>query len=797
MIRNYFKIAWRNLLGKNGYSVMNIIGLGISMAACVLIGLFVYDEISFDNNILNKARIYRLNEYVHYDGTVPQISAAIGPPIASFLKNNHQEIEDYTRILPATPDIYPSLTLEYNGKKITTSQIICVDTSFAGIFDTKIIEGEKSNFIRDKNSIVLTQSLAYKIFGTTTALHKMLALHTKDEIIYLVVSNVIADFAKTSHIQAEGLLPIPEYIGNGYETNYGVLLGPAYLQLKPGINIKSLEAKLTKTIHDKNRFIDIQLQPLAQVHSKSTDINYDYFNYNKIDGKYIKIFIVIALAIFIIACINFINLTIAIAAYRGKEIAIKKIAGAKRVQIIFQVLAETFFSVFLAVLLSILLAAIFLPNLNNVLNRQLEVSTLYQTKMLGTYAIILLATTFIAGLYPAWLISSSNVNQALKNKILIGQSRITLRNVLVTGQFVIAVIFIVSPIVFLRQLNFLQKKDLGYSYNQVIKVSLDMQTAEKLPFLRSELLKIKGVSDITHGYMEFGGHGSLFGIDYVAPDGQSKQASVNFENADTNYIHFFGMKIIKGSDFSKERAANEYLINETLAKQIGHANPIGKKINLSGGWPEGKIVGVVKDFNYSSLHTKIEPLVINTINGIPDWQKQLYLKISTDEIPQTLSKVESALKLISGNAAIGFQFLDDHFKEVYRSEKQAATMIAIIGGLAILIACLGLFTLTAFIITKRVKEIGIRKVVGASVNNIAVMLSKDFLKLVFIAIIIAFLPAWWAMNTWLQSFAYRITIGADIFLIAGALIVLITLVIVSFQAIKAAIANPVKSLKSE
>ncbi|MEJ7684793.1 MAG: FtsX-like permease family protein [Segetibacter sp.] len=333
----------------------------------------------------------------------------------------------------------------------------------------------------------------------------------------------------------------------------------------------------------KNQFIDMRLQPLEQVHFKSTDINYDFFNYKKIDGKYIKIFIVIALAIFIIACINFINLTIAIAGFRGKEIAVKKIMGAGRIQIIMQVLAETFLSVFMAVLLSILLAAVFLPFLNNILDRELGVNSLYQSKLIGIYAIILLVTSFLAGSYPAWLISSSKVNLILKSKILFGHSRTTLRNMLVTGQFAIAVIFIVSLIVFLKQLSFMQSKDLGYSYNQVIKVPLDMQSAAKLPVLRSELLKIKGVTDVTQGFMELGGNGALFGIDYVAPNGEDKQISVNLENAATNYVQFFGIKILAGRDFSKDNPANEYLINETLAKQIGYTNP-GRQTNQLIRW---------------------------------------------------------------------------------------------------------------------------------------------------------------------------------------------------------------------
>jgi putative ABC transport system permease protein len=771
--------------------------LGVAIAACILIGLFVNNEMSFDKNIPDNNNKYRLIEYMHYEGAAPQLSAAIGPPIAPFLMENYSEIKNYTRVFPATPNIYPSLVLEYNGKKITTDKIACTDTSFDEMFGNKIIEGDKQNFLRTKNSIVLTQSFAYKIFGKAPSVGKQFLVNTGDSTnTYYAVSNVIADMPKTSHLQVDALLPVPEYIGNGLEDNYGVLLGPTYLQLQPGINIKALQAEFTSTTQSKHKSIDMRLQPVMDVHSSSTDISYDFYNYNKIDGKYINIFLIIALAIFLIACINFINLSIAVAAYRGKEIAMKKIVGASRFQIIIQVLSETFLGVFFAIALAIVLATIFLPFLNDLLNRDLNVSLLFQSALIGFYTILLFATTFLAGLYPAWLISSSKINDVLKNKNLAGQSGSLLRNILVTGQFTIAVIFIISLIVTTKQLRFLQNKDLGYSFTQIIKIPLDMQTAGKLPVLRSELSKIKGVEDINTGNLELGGNGALMGINYLAPDGQQQNMSVNFENVSPGYVHFFGMKILEGHDLGKGNNDNEYLINETLAKQIGYANPIGKEINLAGGWPPGEIAGVVKDFNYSSLHSKIEPLIIGNFN-LPFFQKQLYIKLSTADISKTLQKVVATAKSISGNSNISYVFLDDTFKELYRSEKQTEIIIAVVGGLAMIIAGLGLLSIASFVILRRTKEIGIRKILGASGAKIAAMLSKDFLSLVLISILLAFPVAWWVMNKWLQSFAYRIHISWWIFLIAGAAAIFIALITISFQTIKAALANPVKSLRSE
>ncbi len=797
MIKNYFKIAIRNLMRNRSYTAINIIGLGVSIAACILIGFFVHNERSFDNTVPGKDRIYRLTEYMHYQGAAPQLSAAIGPPIPLFLKNNHPEIEAYTRVLPATPYIYNSLTLEYNGKRIKSGQLACADSTFADIFGINILDGDRNGFIRDQNGLVLTQSMATKIFGLESALNKTVALHTNDTTFYMAVSHIIADFPKTSHLQLDGILPMPGDFDNSFlGSNYGVLMGPVYMRLKPGISSTALEAKLSKTIHSKNEGIDMRLQPLAQVHLESTDINYDYFNYNKMDGKYIRVFIIIALAIFVIAGINFINLTIAIAGYRGKEIAVKKVMGATRGQILFQVFTEIFLSVFIALLAAIALAIIFMPFLNTILYRDLDISRLYDPRLVGIYTIILIVTTLLTGSYPTWLISSARVNQALKTKILLGPSRTTLRNFLVTGQFAIAAAFIVSLLVFIKQLRFLQNKDLGYSYDQVIKISLGADNAIKLPILRSQLSKITGVNGVTNGFMELGGNGSLFGINYIAADGQNKHESVNFENAGIDYVSFFGMKMLAGRNFRTGSAANEYLVNETLAKQMGYANPVGKQINLTS-FPSGVVVGMVKDFNYSSLHAKIEPLLISSINDSPVWQSQLYIKLSSANIANTLKKVEATLKSVSGDAGIGWQFMDEHFKEVYKSERQATTMVAIIGGLAIAIACFGLLSLAAFTMLKRQREIGIRKVIGASAGTISLMLSKDFLKLAAMAILVAFPIAWWAMNTWLEGFAYRISIGADTFLVAGCFVMFITLLTVSFQAIRAAVANPIKSLQTE
>jgi putative ABC transport system permease protein len=470
--------------------------------------------------------------------------------------------------------------------------------------------------------------------------------------------------------------------------------------------------------------------------------------------------------------------------------------GAGRGRIFSQVLTETFVATSLALALAILMVYIFLPSLNQILARHLYAAALYQPPALGGYAIILLVTILFAGGYPALLISSSRVSEALRSKVLFRGSRTTLRNALVTGQFTIAVVFVVCLIVFLQQLKFMQNKDLGYSYDQIAYVTLEIPAQTKLGALRSELEKINGVNGTAFGHLGLGGGGGMMGIDYTSSGGERGQMSVNFENASPNYLQFFGMKIVRGRDFNKD-PQNEYIINEALAKELGYTDPIGKRINLTNATSPGPIVGVVKDYNYSSLHTKIEPLIVSSYSSAPGWTDQLYIKVSTANVSTTLKEINATLAVVTGKKAPDLQFLDDHFKELYRSEQQASTIIAIIGSLAIGIACLGLFGLAAFVIVQRAKEISIRKVLGATVTGITLRLSTSFLKWVAIAFVIATPISGWLTHKWLENFAYRITIQGWMFAAAAAVAVGTALLTVGVLAIRAAAANPINNLRSE
>lgn len=798
MMNNSFRSAWRHLLAHRTFTLINIIGLAIGIAACILIGLSVSHERSFDADIPNIAHLYRLNEYVHYDGTPPQVAGNVGAPIAPFLAADHPGIEAFARVIPSSW-IYPSTTLEKGGNSIKTDELVCTDTAFARLFGLRFLEGDKADYARTINTIVLTRSLAHRLFGSESALHKTLLLKVDDTIRYPVaVTGVVEDLPATSHLQAEAMMPVPKSFDTGWAgKNWGMFVAAAYARVKPGTNPEDLQAQLTSAIHQKNTGIDIRLQPVSDLHTGSIDVNFDHFNFQKIDGKYLRVFIIIGLAIFIIACCNFVNLTIALAAYRGKEVAMKKIMGARRSHLLFQVLTEAFLSTAIAIGLSVGLVALFLPTLNNLLGRELSFTSLWHWPIIGIYGAILLATTLFAGLYPAILIASARAQQALRSKVLLGGSRTSLRNILVTGQFAIAVIFIVCLIVFVRQLNYMQNKDLGYSHEQIYKVRLEGKDQAKAYLFRNELARVPGVKSVAGGFFELGTSGGIFGVDYLSADGQQKHESFNFENGTPNYVKFFGMKIVAGRDFTPGKPHNEYLINETLAKHLGYADPIGKPIHVSS-FDAGTIVGVVKDFNFSSLHKKIEPLLIGSIDYVPLWQRELYLKVATADLPQTLKAINSTLQSLSADdKRLTGQFLDDQFRQLYAADKQAGSMIAVIGTLAVIIAGLGLFGLAAFIMAKRTKEISIRKVLGASVTNVVGHLSKSFLGLVVIAFCVATPITWVLTNRWLEGFAYRIEVQWWMFVLAGVLAVGIALLIVGLLALRAAVANPVSSLRTE
>ncbi|HWB27791.1 MAG TPA: ABC transporter permease [Chitinophagaceae bacterium] len=796
MMNKYLKIAWRGIVGRKLYNTINIAGLSVAIAVVLLIFTYVFSEKSFDRQNAAFVKSYRVIEYLHYPGAQPQLSATASFPILPLLKSTHPEIQDFARVMPVAPYVYTSAKMVYNNSNFNIDHFVCADSSFPNIFTVQWVAGGNAGFLQQPNTVVLNESTATRIFGTAAGgINKTLKIDAGDTSFNVTVSGIIKDFPYTSHLQVNAFMAYPRPFQEGLGSNWGALLGPAYLTLKQGVDAEKLAGDLTKIVHTKNQYVDIRLQPMSDIHLGSSDIIYDDFNFKKSEKKYLAIFSMVALFVLLIAGMNFVNLTMSVAGFRGKEIAVKKIAGAGKKTLFIQVLTESFLSVALATVIGVCIETAVLPYMNILLDRNLDVSNMLgSANYIGLLAGILVIIPLVAGFFPSYAISRININKALKSKVLFG-NRATLRGILVTVQFAIAIVLVAGIIVIAKQLDFINKTDLGYKYDQVISIPMGFAEAGKYDALESELNKLNHVKNVSFSREALGTDAGLYGVKYKDAEGKEQFVSMNTANIGPNYIPLFDMKMVAGRNFSQQSHDKEYIINESFAKQVGWKNPIGQSIVLTS-WQPGTIVGVVKDFNFNSLHHKIEPLVISCINS-PYFMQNLYIKVTPGDVANTIAQIKDTWQHVTGNNGMEYNFLDEHFKQVYKADRQGAAIITILGVVAIFIACLGLFGLTTHAIQKRVKEISVRKVLGANVSSIVALLSKDFFKFIAVAAVVAFPVAWVVMNKWLNNFAYRITISWWILAVAGISSLLIALATISIQAVKAATANPVNNLKAE
>lgn len=795
-MNKYLKIAWRGIVGRKLYNTINIAGLSVAIAVVLLIFTYVFSEKSFDRQNAAFVKSYRVIEYLHYPGAQPQLSATASFPILPLLKSTHPEIQDFARVMPVAPYVYTSAKMVYNNSNFNIDHFVCADSSFPNIFTVQWVAGGNAGFLQQPNTVVLNESTATRIFGTAAGgINKTLKIDAGDTSFNVTVSGIIKDFPYTSHLQVNAFMAYPRPFQEGLGSNWGALLGPAYLTLKQGVDAEKLAGDLTKIVHTKNQYVDIRLQPMSDIHLGSSDIIYDDFNFKKSEKKYLAIFSMVALFVLLIAGMNFVNLTMSVAGFRGKEIAVKKIAGAGKKTLFIQVLTESFLSVALATVIGVCIETAVLPYMNILLDRNLDVSNMLgSANYIGLLAGILVIIPLVAGFFPSYAISRININKALKSKVLFG-NRATLRGILVTVQFAIAIVLVAGIIVIAKQLDFINKTDLGYKYDQVISIPMGFAEAGKYDALESELNKLNHVKNVSFSREALGTDAGLYGVKYKDAEGKEQFVSMNTANIGPNYIPLFDMKMVAGRNFSQQSHDKEYIINESFAKQVGWKNPIGQSIVLTS-WQPGTIVGVVKDFNFNSLHHKIEPLVISCINS-PYFMQNLYIKVTPGDVANTIAQIKDTWQHVTGNNGMEYNFLDEHFKQVYKADRQGAAIITILGVVAIFIACLGLFGLTTHAIQKRVKEISVRKVLGANVSSIVALLSKDFFKFIAVAAVVAFPVAWVVMNKWLNNFAYRITISWWILAVAGISSLLIALATISIQAVKAATANPVNNLKAE
>ncbi len=799
MIKNYLKIAWRNIWKNKVFSAINIIGLSVGMAACIVIMLFVSYEKSFDN--FHTKNIYRLNEVqtVGSQGATQKVALSMFP-MGPTLKQDFPEIKSFTRI---HWDGKYQLTL--NNKRIFLPQVFFVDSTFLKIFDFKVIKGERATALLKPHTALLTEETAKKLFGDANPIGKTIT-HYGDDTTSFVVTGIMANVPKNSQLQFDALFSFSSIYKPWMFTNWGGNWLDTYLELAPGTNAAALDKKFPAYLKkymkgDGWKYTQLFVLPFKDIHANSADIGLDYINYQKFDKKSTNLFAIIALIVLIIACVNFVNLSTARSAERAKEVGIRKSIGAYRFQLATQFIGETVLVSFVALLLALIIVELTIPYINNLSERDISFnifSSIYPilSVLSGTVLIGLLS-----GIYPAIYLSSFNAVRVLKGSIQIGKNKSFLRNILVVIQFSSAIFLMIATFFVLRQLNFMQKQDPGYNRDQIVNIPLDGVTTKKYDLFKKELLSSTLISGVTASQDILGSHLDQTGVTFRPSNGPKQDLGTTLLVVDTNYLNLYKIKLAAGKNFSSDKMPDgrQFIVNEALAKELLKDHPKAPLLSLVGqqfGFDTlGTIVGVAKNFNFNSLQYKIEPLFM--VSALHWGFRDISVKVNGNNTAAAIAFIKSTWDSVYPDYPFEYQFLDDHFNEVYKADNQVSQIVGILAGLAIFISCLGLFGLASHAAQKRIKEIGVRKVLGASVQNITLLLSGNFLKLVLIANLIAWPIAWFSMHKWLQAFAYHINIQWWIFLLAGIVSILIAFLTVSYQSVKAAIANPVESLRSE
>lgn len=801
MINNFFKIAFRKLSKNKAFTFINIFGLAIGIAACLVIMLFVFYEKSFD--AMHTRNIYRLDEVQKFEGMVqPQNVALSMYPMGPTLVSDFPEIKNFTRVRQAN-----KLDLTYGDKRIFFPSILYVDSTFLQLFDFELSKGDRKTILEKPNSIALTEESAKKLFGNEDPVGKTVTKYVGDTIRF-TVTGIMKNAPKNSHLQFDGLASFSTIAGPRNMANWGGNWLVTYLELEKGTNVAALEKKfpayLKKYMAESEgwKFYTLFLQKLSEVHDSSADITHDYVNHKKFDKRYTYIFSVIAVIILVIACINFMNLSTARSAERAKEVGIRKTIGAERIQLAGQFLAESVLLSMIALVIAIVIVKLSLPAISDLSQRELDLPL----SNIGLLLSIIGATVIVglfAGLYPAGYLSSFQPIRVLKGSVQTGKGKSTLRNFLVVGQFTGAVLLIIGTVFAVRQLKFMQTKDPGFNREQVMIVPLNRVTSGKYAALKQELLTSTLISSVSASQQRLGNNLHQTGMRFHGK-GPVRELTSSQVIVDPDYLTLYKIPIIAGRNFTNDVSDNAraYIVNESMAKELLKDDPkasyeslIGRNYGFGGMDSAGFIAGVARDFNFNSLHHKIETL---SIFCQKDWgYSEVSVRINGATAQNAIEHVASAWKKVNPDQPFEYSFLDEHFKELYDADRAVSKVVGILAGLAILISCLGLFGLASYSAEKRVKEIGIRKVLGASVQNITTMLSKDFIRLVLISTIIAWPVAWFAVTRWLEDFAYRVPVSWWVFIMAAGIAVLIALLTISFQAIKAAVANPVKSLRSE
>ena len=794
MLRSYFKIAWRSLVKRKVFTGINILGLSIGFGSAILIYLFLGYHYSFDGFHVNKDRIYRMATEEHMDNV--DYSASVPPAFAKVFQEEYAYADKVAKIMDRDGLV---VDVDRNGNIAKYKRdVLFAQQDFFKIFSFPLVDGSNNISISAPNTAVVTESEALELFGTVDAVGKTFVLENDKTI---EITGILKDIPSTSFLEAEIFISfenLKDFSEFGYGENWGGITTnlQCFALLKPNQDIAHIESVLLELPkkyrpNSKNAHV-YKLQPLSKIHLNE--------EYGGLDPVFLIVFGIIGLFLLIIASINFINISTAQAFYRSKEIGIRKVLGGFKKQLFWQFLSETFLISIFAIIIGFGMAVFFLPSFNELFNIQLSFQSLLNLKFFGFLLTLLVLVSLLSGAYPGILLSRIVPILALKGKLNhndTGGSKT--RKVLVVTQFVISISLIVATLVISRQIEYATQTDLGFDKESIIMLEVpENLDADKFHDLKSRLQQVVGVQNVS-GCLTSPGAGNTFWDTTVKYNNRPEREdfSISMKIGDADYLNAFNIPLAAGRNFFKNDSITELLVNEKFVDKIGASSPneiLGKTLAVNAERINGTIVGVVKDFHDGSFTQEITPVFIAPY---VQWYNEIGVKMNHANTKATLAQLEKEWSQTFSKHVFGYRFLDESVAEQYETEQRYLSLSKVFSGLAIFIGCLGLYGLILFFVSHRTKEIGIRKVLGSSVSNILTLFTLDFFKLIMVAGLVATPASWYLMEQWLQGYTYRTQIGWWIFAAAIGSVMLITLVTISYQTLKAASANPIKSLRTE
>ncbi|MGZ3944724.1 MAG: ABC transporter permease [Mucilaginibacter sp.] len=790
MIKNYLTVAWRNLFRNKFFSTINILGLALGMACSILILLWVQNELSVDAYHVNGPNIYSIVERQYYDNKVMGQYSVPGV-LANEMKKVLPEVKYATGFDDGAQNTFQV------GDKILKLTGAAADSDVFKMFSYTLLEGKPQTALNTPTSIAISRKMAEDFFGSAqAAIGKTIKYDNKDNF---KITGVFENLPENSSIKFDYLLNWFQYLKeNDWAKSWGNNGPAAYVQLRPDADAKAFDKKIAHFLDAYNKEqtkafreeLGVQRFTEVYLHSELKDNG-------RVSGgriEYVRLFTIVAVFILLIACINFMNLTTARSVKRSREIGIRKVVGAVRAVLIRQFIGEAILLTFLAAIVAMALVIVLLPVFNSITQKQIEYPFVHITFWIWLLVLTVI-TGVIAGSYPALFLSSFNPVTVLKGALKLSSGSVWFRKGLVVFQFWMSIVLIIGTIIISRQVNYIQTKNLGYNRENLLYIPLEGDLPAKYDIFRTQALTMPGIKDVTRSSNSPTNFGSsTIGVNW---DGKDPNLNVMFTQIGVGYdfTKTMELKVVHGRDFSPSYSTDttNYLLNETAASRLPYKDPIGRNFTMWG--KKGKIVGILKDFHFNSLSNPIYPLIVRL--EAKNIYGSVLIRTKPGQTTQAIASIEKLCKELNPAFTVNYQFSDKEYEKLYRNEQVVSKLSDAFAALGIFISCLGLLGLAMFTAEQRTKEIGIRKVLGASVGSLFTLLSREFVVLVIIAMIIATPVAWWAMSKWLTNYQYAIKISWWIFALAGVIAIIITLITVSFQSIKAALMNPIKSLRSE